>query len=120
MAVFDSLNKTTDTALQKSNELLINSESYYKLKVFQILTSSLALLIKLAIAGSFALIALLFIAISIASAIGNYLDSTALGYVTVAAIFIVLSTITYLLRVRIENIVIRKLSIIFFEDDEKL
>lgn len=120
MAVFDSLNKTADMALEKGNEFVKNSEAYYKLKLFQILTSSLSMLIKAAIAGAFIFIALLFIAIATATGIGNYLNNIALGYIIVSIIFFTLAIVTYLLRVHVENLIIRKLSIIFFEDDEKL
>ncbi|HKJ06251.1 MAG TPA: hypothetical protein VJ970_02165 [Flavobacteriaceae bacterium] len=119
MAVFESLNETTDKALEKGQEFIKNSEAYYKLKIFQMTTASLSLLLKAVIFGSFMLIAFLFIAFSLAVAIGNALDSNIWGYIIVALLFIGLAVVSYLFREHIENAIIKKLSYKFFDEDEE-
>lgn len=119
MAVFDSLNETTDKALEKGQEFLQNSEAYYKMKIFQMTTTSLSLLLKAVIFGSFMLIAFLFLAFSLAVAIGNAIGSNIWGFIIVALLFIGLAIASYVFREHIENAIIRKLSHKFFDEDEK-
>lgn len=119
MAVFESLKHTTDVAIEKSEDLLKNSEAYYKLKLFQIATSSLGMLFKFAAFAMFLFITLVFIAIALALSLGRYFQNLALGYIIVAVIFLVLAVIVYLLRNNIDNLIVKIVSRKFFEEDEE-
>ncbi|WGD35045.1 hypothetical protein [Olleya sp. YS] len=115
MSVFESLNDTSSQAVDKGEAFLKKSHEYYKLKIFQQLTSSLSLMLKALLIGGLMLIGLVFLAISSAIAIGNNLDSFALGFVIVGALFFIISLIIYLLRKQINNTVIRTISKSFFD-----
>lgn len=117
MPVFESLNNTTNKALEKGEDLLKQTEAYYKLKLFQSLTMSISLLVKFATIGAFALIAFIFIAVALSSAIGKMLDNETYGYFAVAGIFMMFAFITFLLRNKIENLIIKHLSHRYFLDN---
>ena len=116
MAIFDSIDQTTDNAITKSEEFIRNSEAYYELKVFQIVTSSLSVLIKSVMIGILSLIALMLLALALANYLETVFESTILGYVVTASLFILLALIVYGFRRNIENGVIKALSKKFFKD----
>lgn len=115
MSVFEHINQTSSQAIDKGEEYLKKSHEYYRLKIFQQLTSSVSLLVKAVVVGGFILVGLLFMAISAALAIGNALNSVALGYLIVGAIFVLFSAIVYTFRKHINNKVITSLSKTFFD-----
>lgn len=115
MAILDSLDQTTDTAISKSEEFVRNTEAYYELKLFQMLSSSLSLLIKATLIGALSLIALVLLAIALATSIGIALDSDILGYVITASLFFVLGALVYAVRSKIENKIIKTLSTTIFK-----
>lgn len=110
MAIFESIDQTTDQAISKSEAFIRNSEAYYELKLFQMLSSSLALLVKFTIIGALSLIALVLLSISLSSYLGQLLGSIGLGYSITAMIYVLLAFVVYRLRVTIENRIIRLLS----------
>lgn len=119
MAIFDSLEKNTNTAVDKSEEFLKNSEAYYKLKLFQVVTSSLGMLVKFSVFSAFMGIAFIFIAIALSVLLGEWLGSSVWGYILVAVIYMLLAVLTYIYRKEIDHIIIRSLSQKFFEEDEE-
>lgn len=110
MAIFDSLDETTDNAISRSEAFLKSSEAYYELKLFQMLSTSLTLLVKFCIVGALVLIALIFAAISLAIKFSDILNSSTLGYLSTAGIFLILALIAFGLRKPIENTIVKKLS----------
>lgn len=118
MSVFKSIHTSSEKAIEKSEEFIKNSEKYYKLKIFQVLTSSLSMIFNFAIVGIFILIAFIFLAISISSTIGEYLDNPFWGYISVAFIFFAFGFVAYLMRNHINNLVIKNLSKKYFDDEE--
>ena len=115
MSVFDQINQTSSQAVDKGEEFLKKSHEYYRLKIFQQLTSSVSLLVKAVVVGAFILVGLLFLAISAAIGIGKALGSVSLGYLIVGAIFILISVLFYMFRSKINNKVIASLSKTFFD-----
>ncbi|UAB75704.1 hypothetical protein [Mesoflavibacter sp. SCSIO 43206] len=115
MSVFEQINQTSSQAVDKGEEFLKKSHEYYRLKIFQQLTSSVSLLVKAVVVGAFVLVGLLFLAISAAIGIGKALDSVSLGYLIVGAIFILISVLFYMFRSKINNKVIASLSKTFFD-----
>ncbi|WGH76897.1 hypothetical protein P8625_07065 [Tenacibaculum tangerinum] len=120
MSIFESLHNNSDKAIEKGKEFIKYSEKYYKLKVFQVLTYTLALVFNFAIIGIFSLIAFVFFAVTMAATIGEYLNSMVLGYLVVALLFILLALIAYLLRKNVESFIIKNLSKKYFDDEEIL
>ncbi|SNR14956.1 hypothetical protein [Tenacibaculum jejuense] len=120
MSVFESLDTTSEKAVDKAEEFLKYSKKYYELKIFQILTSSISLIFRFAIVGVFLLISLIFMAAFASSAIGSYFNNDTLGYITVALIFILFAFLGYLTKDLIENKVIQSLSKKYFDDEEIL
>ena len=120
MSVFKSLHTTSEKSIEKSKEFIKNSEKYYKLKIFQVLTASLSMIFSFAVIGIFMLIAFVFLAVTLSASIGDLLNNQILGHLIVALLFIVFAIITYSLRDRVENFVIKSLSKKYFDDEEIL
>ncbi|GAA4238788.1 hypothetical protein GCM10022291_30640 [Postechiella marina] len=110
MSVFESLDETTDEALNKGESFIRNTEAYYELKLFQMLTTSMALLIKFTLVGSFTLIAFILLAVALSTRIGEAYNSAAIGHLVTSLIFIGLAIFSYLIRRWIENSIIKVLS----------
>lgn len=118
--MIDSIKHTSDVAIEKSEDFLKNSEEYYKLKLFQIATSSLGMLLKFAVLAFFLFTTYIFLAIALALTLGKMFQNLVLGYVLVASISLVLAYIVYLLRDRIDNVIIKIVSRNFFDDEDNL
>jgi hypothetical protein len=114
MTVFESINESSNEAVDKGETYLKKSHEYYRLKVFQQLTSSVSLVFKAFIIGSLALIGLMFLAVASAIAIGNQLDSQPLGCVIVGFVFLLISGLLYAFRKHINNKVIQSMAKTFF------
>ncbi|MCK8482056.1 hypothetical protein [Psychroserpens algicola] len=115
MTVFESLNNTTDKATDTAEKYVKTSQQYFKLKVFQQLTISLSLMIKLSIIGGLITLALIFMAVAGAIEIGKALDSLALGYAIVGLVFIAFAVVVYYTRKIIDQKIIKVLSNKFFD-----
>ncbi|MDG5492930.1 hypothetical protein [Psychroserpens sp. SPM9] len=115
MTVFESLNNTTDKATDTAEKYVKTSQQYFKLKVFQQLTISLSLIIKLSIIGGLITLALIFMAVAGAIEIGKALDSLPLGYAIVGLVFIVFAVLVYYSRKAIDQKIIKVLSDKFFD-----
>ena len=115
MTIFESLNNTTDRAVDSAEKYIKTSRAYLRLKVFQQITLSLSLVVKMAIIGALVLLAIIFTAVSAAIAIGNALDSISLGYLIVGACFLLLALVIYYLRKHIERKLIATMSEKYFD-----
>lgn len=96
--------------------LLENQLAYYKLWSFRAGMKSLVLLIRLALFTLLGILALLFLSIAAALVIGNALNSTAHGFLITGSFYLLLLTVAYLLRERINRPILRRFSEIFFTD----
>lgn len=65
---------------------------------------------KMMIIGSLVSIGMLFLSISGAIAIGDYLENTALGYFIIGSVYVFFGIILFLMRKLIEKTIIKKLS----------
>lgn len=115
MSVFESLNETSNKAKHIGERYLESSHQYVRLKIFQQVTVSMSLLGKILLIGSVLFIAFLFFAISLAIAIGYWLNNMVWGTLIVGGLFLLLAVIIYLLRHRIDNKFIEKMSHNFFD-----
>ncbi len=115
MSLFDSINETTDQATDIGEKYFNASRDYFKLKIFKQLALGLGYATKLLIFSLIFMVALIFLAISAAIAIGNAVESEALGFLIVGGILVLLATIVVLLAKQIDNAVVRKLAKKFFK-----
>ncbi len=119
MAVFDSLNETSNKAVSVGETYLKKSEAYYKLKAFQLMSLSLSTLCKVALIGVFVFLAIMLLSVAAAIAIGNALENMAMGCLIVAGFYFLLAVIAYSLRKRIDNLLIKNLSIDYFSENHE-
>lgn len=90
---------------------------YYQLLGFKITSRALGLILKIFAITLFLSIALLFLSFALAFAIGKELDSTTLGFLIVAAIYVLFAILIYIFRrILIEIPILKKFSDIFFND----
>lgn len=114
MNFFESVNETSKTITSNGEAYIKKSQEYYTLKVFQQLSISISLVTKVLVIGGLLFIALVFLAFALAMFIGNSIGNLALGYVITACVFLLATGIIYLKRAVINNMVIKTLSIKFF------
>lgn len=115
MTVFESIQDSSNQAIDKGEEYLKKSHEYYKLKVFEQLTTSVSLVLKALLIGGLILIAFVFMAIAASIALGNVMDSYSGGFLIVGLFFIVFAIVIYVARKNINNKVIQSISKTFFE-----
>lgn len=112
--LFKSINDTSEKAVDIGEKYLKDTQEYYKLKIFQQLTISVSMIAKVLCIGGLLFIGLIFLSFSAAFALGEMLNSIALGYLIVAGFFLILGFIVYLTRASINGAIISKLSPKFF------
>ena len=114
MSVFESINNTTDKAQDLGENYLKYSHKYIKLKIFQQISFSITLFAKVFSIGCLLVLAFLFLAISGSIAIGDALGNVALGYLIIGGVLLLLAFLTFLIRSKIERLILRTLSEKFF------
>lgn len=114
MGVFESLNDTSNKAVDLSEQLYTKTQEYYKLKVFHQLASTTGMFCKMAILGSLAFLGILFLTVGGTLYLGNVLGSMIYSCLLVAGLFFVFLAILFSLRKNIDNAIVKKLSRRFF------
>ena len=114
MGLVDSINDTNTKAKDVGEKYLKTSYEYYKLKIFQQLSTSVSLVLKAFAIGALLLLGIVFLAISLALLIGESINNYTHGFLWVGLIFLILSLIVYLFRKHLNNFIIKKLSKTFF------
>ncbi|GAB5472247.1 MAG: hypothetical protein Mars2KO_03460 [Maribacter sp.] len=115
MGVFDSLNQTSHKAVEIGEQYIQKSQEYYKLKVFQQLTTIIGMFCKIAIVGSLALIGLTLVLVAGILALGNFLGNMVHACLIVAAVIFLVSTLVYKLRTKIDTLIIKKTAKQYFD-----
>lgn len=115
---FDELKERLSDADSTMRSYIDTSREYYKLKAFKIASQGTSGLVKGLMVGILGAMALLFLSLAAAWAIGNALGGIAYGLLTVGAGYIVLAVIAYLLRNKINKPLLIKLSQYYFHDNE--
>lgn len=108
--IFESISKSSTSGLEASKKLATTTAEYAKLKAFHLMALSATSITKMMIIGSLVSIGMLFISISGAIAIGDYLENTALGYLIIGSVYVFFGIIIFLMRKLIEKTIIKKLS----------
>jgi len=115
MSVLESLNETSNKAVDSGQQLYEKTVEYYKLKLFQQLAMTTGVLGKLFLIGSILLLALIFFMVAGVIYIGAILNSISLACVMVGSLLILIALILYKMRKKIDNAVVKKLSLKFFD-----
>ncbi|MGK0412920.1 MAG: sterol desaturase/sphingolipid hydroxylase (fatty acid hydroxylase superfamily) [Polaribacter sp.] len=116
MSIIDDLSNSADKGSSASKELINKSFAYSKLKVFQITTLSISMLTKLFVLGGFFFLGFIFIALSGAIALGEYLQNIALGYLAMGLLMLFFMLLLYLFRKYFDKKILTKMSKRFFKE----
>ncbi|WP_291967815.1 hypothetical protein [Maribacter sp.] len=114
MGVIDSLNETSNKAIDVGEVYYKKTQEYYRLKVFQQLTMTTGMLLKMAVMGGLAFLALMFVTVAGVVFLANVIESMVGACLIAGALFIMLLVLTYVFRSKIDSILVRKLSDKFF------
>ncbi|TLP75717.1 phage holin family protein [Maribacter sp. ACAM166] len=114
MGIIDSLNETSNKAIDVGEIYYKKTQEYYRLKVFQQLTMTTGMLLKIAVIGGLGFLALIFLSVAGIIFLGTILKSMAAACLITSATFIIFLIIAYVFRKKIDNMLIKKLSVKFF------
>ena len=115
MSVFESLNDTSNKAVDVGEQYYRKTQEYYKLKVFQQLTMTIGMLCKAAAIGSLLLLGVIVLAVAGILALGAVLGNMVYACLIIAAVLFLLGGIVYKFRSKIDGLIIRKMSKQFFD-----
>ena len=115
MSEFESKDNSSDGTLDIGKRYVDTSYKYLKLKIFHLLATNITMLSKMIVIGGIFTIALIFVSLSGAIALGNYYENMPLGYLLVGFIFMLIGFIVYLVRDVFNKLIITNLSAKFFE-----
>ncbi len=115
MGIIDSLNETSNKAIDVGEVYYKKTQEYYRLKVFQQLTMPLGMLLKIAVIGGLGFLALIFLTVAGVIYLGNMLESMVMACLIAGAVFAIFLIIAYIFRKSIDNILVKKLSVKFFD-----
>jgi hypothetical protein len=114
---FEELKENTQAVQENTKAYIETSIAYYKLWGFKVAMKSTTLMLKFFLISICLMIVLLFVSVAGSLAIGNLLDSYALGFLIVAGIYVVLAFLLFLVKDKIvEGPILEKFSEIFFND----
>jgi hypothetical protein len=115
---FEELKENTENIQEQMQSFLESNVAYYKLWGFKVAMKSTTMILKFTLIFICFGIVLLFCSIAGALAIGKYLDSYPLGFLSIAGVYLVLTGLLFTIRERFfEGSVLEKFSEIFFNDD---
>ena len=114
MSIFNNLSNSADKGTDAGKEFITKTYEHTKLKVFQLSALTFGMIVKLLVIGSLAFLGFIFLTVSLAIAIGDYLDNAALGYLSVGGFILFISLLLYFFRKYFDKKVITKMSEIFF------
>lgn len=115
MGVLQSLNETSDKAVDYGQLYYTKTQEYYKLKVFQQLVLGTSLFSKIILIGSFVLIGLVFVSVGATIALAQALNNPVLACLVFGGAFFSIALIFYLSRAKINTFIIKKTSKNFFD-----
>ena len=114
---FEELKEHTENIQDQAQTFVESNIAYYKLKGFKVAMKSTTMIVKFTLIFLGFLMVLFFCSIAGAYAIGQYLDSNALGFLIIAGVYLVLTGLLFLVKDKIvEGPILEKFSEIFFND----
>lgn len=115
MSVFESLNQTSNKAIEVGEQYYQKTQEYYKLKVFQQMAMVMGRFCKIAIIGGLFFLCLTILVVAGILALGALLGNMIHACLLTGLLFLLLGALIYRLRGRIDDFIVRKLSKDFFE-----
>ncbi|RKN75134.1 hypothetical protein [Ulvibacterium marinum] len=115
MSVFESLNDTSNKAVDVGEQYYKKTQEYYKLKIFQQLAMVMGRFCKIALIGGLFFISLIIMAVAGILALGRLMENTILACLVIGLFFLILGGLVYRFRTKIDNFIVQKLSTDFFE-----
>ena len=114
----EELKDNVEDIQENAKAYIESSIAYYKLWGFKVAMKSTTLALKFFLIAICLVIVLLFISVAGALAIGKLLDSYVYGFLIVAAVYLVLALLLFLVKDKIvEGPILEKFSEIFFNED---
>ena len=114
---FEELKEHTEDVQKEAQAYIENSVAYYKLWGFKVAMKSTTMMLKFALIAIALMMVLLFCSVAGAFAIGNALNSYALGFLIVGGIYLVITALLFLIKDKVvEGPILEKFSEIFFND----
>ncbi len=115
MGVIESLNQTSEKAVDLGETYYRKTREYYKLKIFEQLTQNMGLFCKLLLIGSFVFLGIIFLSVGGTIALSNYLNNTILACLIIGGVLLSFALLCYLFRSKIDTYIITKSSKTFFD-----
>ncbi len=114
---FDKIKENSEDIQNQAQAYLEKSISYYKLWGFKVAMKSTTMILKFTLILLCFSMVLLFGSVAAALAIGNYFGSYAIGFISVAGMYLITTLILFLVKEKaIEGPILKKFSEIFFND----
>ena len=114
---FEELKENTEEIQEQIHNYIKTNVSYYKLWGFKVAMKSTTMILKFSLIFMCLSMVLLFCSIAGAMAIGKYLDSYPLGFLIIGGIYLLITSLLFLIKDKIvEGPILEKFSEIFFND----
>jgi len=114
---FDKIKANTEEVQDEAQAYFEKSVAYYKLWGFKVAMKSTTMILKFTLILLCFSMVLLFVSVAAALAIGNYFGSYAIGFLSVAGLYLVVTLLLFLVKDKvIEGPILEKFSEIFFND----
>lgn len=114
---FDELKENKEEIQDQIHAYLKSNLAYYKLLGFKVAMKSTTMIFKFTLIFMCFSMVLLFFSMAGALAIGNYLNNYPLGFLIIGGIYLVVTSLLFLIKERIfEGSIMEKFSEIFFKD----
>jgi ABC-type multidrug transport system fused ATPase/permease subunit len=113
----EDLKEKTEDIQDQLQRYIESNVAYYKLWGFKVTMKSTTMILKFSLIALCFSMVLLFCSVAAALAIGTFLNSNALGFLSVGAIYLVLTLCLFMVKNKIvEGPILEKFSEIFFND----
>jgi hypothetical protein len=114
---FDKIKESSEDIQNQAQAYFETSVSYYKLWGFKVAMKSTTMILKFALILLCFSMVLLFGSVAAALSIGNYFDSYAIGFLSVAGLYLIVTLLLFLIKDKVvEGPILKKFSEIFFND----
>ncbi|WP_282163202.1 hypothetical protein [Ulvibacterium marinum] len=115
MGIFESLNQTSDKALDVGEQYFKKTQEYYKLKVFQQLVTTTGMFCKIVLIGSFLFLGLILTAVAGTLALGEFIGNIVFACLISASLLLLAGAILYTFRTKIDSVIVQKMAKQFFD-----
>lgn len=115
---FDKIKEHAQSIPKQIEDVCDSNIEYYKLSLFRFIAKSANIFLKAFALGALLLLLLFFLFFAVAFALGDMLNSIALGFISVSAVFGILTIVVYVFRkTLIERPLLLKLSEFYFNQE---